>query len=336
MTLNDIAKEAGVSSMTVSNVINGRHQHVSKQTLARVMEIVNKYNYTPNMSARSLAAKKSKIIHLIIPLSHEASNMFYSPYISTLVGIIEQQIRLNDYYAMIRSVRNFEELDALFKTWPADGAIFLLPDFDCYMEQILDSIRIPLVFIDSQFERPDVLNISCDNEKGTYLATRYLINLEHRDIAFMSDYKNSDLQLARYNGYCNALKENNIPVRQELIFEEPPDYEHGIQVGLSIASSALPVSAIVATSDYGAVGIMEGARLGGLKVPTQLSVIGFDDLPFCCYCVPKLTTISQNIEQKALYATQLLLNKINGKQPENSQITVDVRLIERQSAILRL
>lgn len=331
MTLKDIAKEAGVSTMTVSNVVNGRFGHVSENTITRINEIIKKYNYTPNMTARSLSAKKSKIIFLIIPLSNTETNMFYSPYISSLVGTMEYQLRILGYYAMIRSVHDFEELDALFKNWPADGAIFLLPDFDSFIDRILKNIHIPLVFLDSCHNREDMINVACDDEKGTYLATRYLINMEHQDIAFMADYKNSPLLTTRFYGYCRALKESNLPIREELIFEEPPDYNHGIQIGRTIAAYHTPISAVVTTSDYSAVGIMEGARLSGLKLPTQLSVVGFDDLPFCLYCAPKLTTINQNLETKAHVAIELLMEKITTGKLTQNHVIVDVKLIERQS-----
>ncbi|MGN0205112.1 MAG: LacI family DNA-binding transcriptional regulator [Coprococcus sp.] len=331
MTLKDIAKEAGVSTMTVSNVVNGRYDRVSEKTVQRVGEIIKKYNYTPNMSARSLASRNSKIIFLIIPLSHNETNMFYSPYISSLLGIMEYQLRIHGYYAMIRSVYDFDELDALFKNWPADGAIILLPDFDSFLDRILDNIHIPLVFLDSCHTRSDLINVGCNDEKGTYLSTRYLINQDHRNIAFMADYKGSDLLTARFRGYCRALEESHIPLQEDLIFEFPPDYVHGILVGQAIASSQKDISAIVTTSDYAAVGVIEGARLGGLKLPTQLSVIGFDDLPFCQYCSPKLTTISQNIELKAQTAINLLLEKLTSGTLKQNKVTVDVHLVERQS-----
>lgn len=333
MTLKDIAKEAGVSTMTVSNVINGRFSHVSDQTLQHVTEIIKKYNYSPNMSARSLSTKNSKIIFLIIPVADTETNMFYSPYISSLVGAMEYQLRNQGYYAMIRSVHDFDELDALFKNWPADGAIFLLPDFDRFLDRILQNIEIPLVFLDSCDTRNELLNVSCDDEKGGYIATKYLINLEHRNIAFMADYKNSDLLTARFNGYRRALAESRIPFLEELVFEESPDYTHGIQVGRKIAASPLPISAVVTTSDYSAVGIMEGARLGGLRLPTQLSVIGFDDLPFGQYCVPKLTTVNQNIEKKAQAAVDLLMKKISGKPMKANKCVIDVQIVERQSVV---
>lgn len=336
MTLKDIAKEAGVSTMTVSNVVNGRLDHVSEKTLEHINGIIKKHNYTPNMTARSLSAKKSNIIFLIIPVAETETNMFYSPYISALVGTMEYQLRLLGYYAMIRSVHDFDELDTLFKNWPADGAIFLLPDFDSYIDKILKNIHIPMVFLDSCFDREDLINVGCDDEKGTYLSTRYLLNLDHRDIAFMADYKGNPLLTSRFNGYCRALEESNIPIREELIFEQSPDYKHGIQVGQMIAAGKTPISAIVTVSDYSAVGIIEGARLGGLKLPTQLSVIGFDDLPFCQYCAPKLTTINQNIQEKAHAAIDLLMEKINTGSLKQNRITIDVHLIERQSAVLHV
>ena len=285
------------------------------------------------MNARSLASKSSGIILLIIPLSHNLTNMFYTPYISMLAGTMEYQLRCRGYSAMIRSVQDFDELDALFKTWQADGAVFLLPDFDCFMDQILEKVHIPLVFLDTCHNRSDILKVSCADEKGTYLATNYLIHMGHTSIGFMGDYKNSDLVTARFLGYRKALEENSLPCPPEQVFEESPDYEHGIRLGQRIASSQLPLTAIVSSSDYGAVGIMEGARLGGMKLPTQLSIIGFDDLPFCTYCVPKLTTVSQNIESKATAAINLLIDKINGKAVEQNHQIIDVHLVERQSAV---
>lgn len=332
MTLKDIAKEAGVSKMTVSNVVNGRFEHVSDQTVERITEIIQKYNYTPNISARSLSTGNSRIIFLIIPLATDTANIFYSPYISSLVGIIEHKLRILNYYALIRSVYSLDELDSLFKNWPAEGAIILLPDFDCILDQILERIHIPLVFLDSYHPREDIINVACDDEKGTYLATKYLINLDHHNIAFMADYKRSLLLTSRFNGYCRALSENQLPIRESLIFEESPDYNHGILVGQVIASTPGTVSAVVTTSDYAAVGIMEGARLGGLKLPAQLSVIGFDNLPFCQYCSPKLTTVSQNIEAKANAAVELLMEKITTGTLKQNKVTIDVNIIERQSA----
>lgn len=332
MTLQDIANEAGVSKMTVSNVVNGHFERVSDQTVDKINGLIQKYNYTPNISARGLSTGNSRIIFLIIPLAENTTNIFYSPYISSLVGIIEHKLRTLNYYALIRSVYNFEELDSLFKNWPAEGAIILLPDFDSILDQIMEKIHIPLVFLDSYHSRQDIINVTCDDEKGTYLATKYLINLDHRNIAFMADYRSSALLTSRFNGYCRALSESGIPFREEMVFEEAPDYSHGIAVGQAIASGDTSISAIVTTSDYGAVGIIEGARLGGLKLPTQLSVIGFDNLPFCQYCAPKLTTVSQNIENKANAAVELLMEKITTGTLKQNRVVIDVNIVERQSA----
>lgn len=332
MTLKDIAREAGVSKMTVSNVINGHFERVSAQTVERITEIIEKYNYTPNISARSLSTGISRIIFLIIPLTTDTANIFYSPYISSLVSAIEHRLRLLNYYALIRSVYSMDELDSLFKNWPAEGAIILLPDFDSILDQLLEKIHIPLVFLDSYHNRDDIINVSCDDEKGTYLATKYLISLDHRNIAFMADYKRSLLLTSRFKGYCRALSESRIPIREDIIFEKSPDYDHGILVGQAIASNPGLASAIVTTSDYSAVGIMEGARLGGLKLPGQLSVIGFDNLPFCQYCSPKLTTVDQNIAAKANAAVELLMEKITTGTLKRNKVVIDVNIVERQSA----
>lgn len=330
MTLKDIAKEAGVSITTVSNVINKNYNRVSQNTIDKVSEIVKKNNYAPNMNAKTLAAKNSNLIFLIVPLSNNEVNMFYTPYISDMIGMLEQRLREHGFYSIIRSVHTFEELDTLFQTWTSAGAIMLLPDFDCYIDQIMEKINIPIVFMDSCNKRDDTMIVTCDNKKGMYTATRYLIGQGHTNIAFMADFKHSEMMTERFNGYAEALKENGIPINEEFLFQIPPSHENGLKVGRDIANNHKNITGIVTTSDYSAIGIMEGARLSGFRIPSQLSIIGFDNMPFCTYCLPKLTTISQNIEQKAISAVEMLTNKINGKL-SNNKVVVDVELIERQS-----
>ena len=115
----------------------------------------------------------------------------------------------------------------------------------------------------------------------------------------MADYKNNHVLTSRFNGYKRALEENHIAFNPDYVYEYSPSYEGGIQAGREIASSNSPVTAAVTTADICAIGIMEGARLGGYRVPVDLSVIGYDNLTLCQYTLPKLTSVSQNIPRKA-------------------------------------
>ena len=161
-----------------------------------------------------------------------------------------------------------------------------------------------------------------------------MINHGHSHIAFVADYENNFLLTERFQGYRQALRENDIPFRPEYVFSFTPSYEGGIQAGKQIASMQNMITAAVTTADICAIGIMEGARLGGYRVPIELSVIGYDNLKLCQYTVPKLTSISQNITQKALLATKFLLERIRtGSNKEPIHVKIDVEIVERQSVI---
>ena len=336
MTLKDIAEKAGVSMMTVSNVINGKHNRVSAKTIEKVNAIIKECGYVPNLSARSLTNKCSSIIGIIIHLDEGSDNVNYleNPYVSTMIGTIERELRHNNYYTMVRSVSRKDDITKLLKNWNVDGIIFLYPDQQDFFRKFIESAPCPVAVFDSHLNIPGLINICSDDEKGLYLATKYVINKGHTHIAFVADYEGNYLLTKRFNGYCRALKESGIPFREECIFRYSPSYEAGILAGKEIASGKAHVTAAVTTADICAIGIMEGARLGGLRVPVDLSVIGYDNLGLCQYTSPKLTTISQNITQKAIQATQLLLKKLRGEENDiSAPVIMDVEIVERQSVI---
>lgn len=334
MTLKDIAEKAGVSMMTVSNVINGKHNRVSQKTIEKVNAIIKECGYVPNLSARSLTNKTSNIIGIIISMDNKDENLLENPYISTMIGTIEKELRINGYYTMVRSIYQNTDVITLLKNWNVDGIIFLYPNFQDTLSELLPSLPCPVAIFDSYLELPNLINIRSDDQKGLYLATKYMINHGHSHIAFVADYENSFLLTERFQGYRQALRENDIPFRPEYVFSFTPSYEGGIQAGKQIASMQNMITAAVTTADICAIGIMEGARLGGYRVPIELSVIGYDNLKLCQYTVPKLTSISQNITQKALLATKFLLERIRtGSNKEPIHVKIDVEIVERQSVI---
>lgn len=336
MTLKDIAEKAGVSMMTVSNVINGKHNRVSAKTIEKVNQIIKEYDYVPNLSARSLTSKTSNIIGIIISVTKPEDEEVYleNPYASTMIGAIENELGHNGYYTMVRSVTQKEDLNLLIRNWNVNGIIFLYPDQDELFHDFLSETPCPIVMFDNYNNYDNVINICSDDSKGLYLSTKYAINHGHSHIAFVADYEGNPLLTARLNGYKRALEESGIPFRPEYIFSHSPTYEGGIAAGKAIASCSAPITIAVTTADICAAGIMEGARLGGLRIPIDLSVIGYDNLQLCQFISPKLTSVSQNVRQKALLATRLLLEQIRtGELPNPSHVVMDVEIVERQSVI---
>lgn len=341
MTLKDIAEKAGVSMMTVSNVINGKHSRVSAATIEKVNAVIKECNYVPNLSARSLTAKSSHIIGVIVPVPADTGDSsvsyFDNPYVSSMMGVIERELRSNGYFVMIRAVQTGEELTVLLRNWNVDGIIFLYPQLGEHFEESVNAItsetHLPVVLFDARTTNPDIINVYSDDKKGCYLSTRYLINRGHKRIAFVANYEDNPLLTDRFNGYRAAMEESGLDCYPDYFFSFSPSYEDGVAAGKAIADSSHNITGLVTTADICAIGIMEGARLSGLRIPTDLSVIGYDNLAVSTYTTPKLTTISQNVIRKAETAMALLLEKLQTGHVEQPHVQMEVELIERQSTI---
>lgn len=334
-TLKDIAREAGVSVMTVSNVVNGNFSKVSAATIDKVNQLIKKYNYTPNAVARSLSAKSSKIIVMCIPGGHEGS-LLQSPYNSSIVSIIEQFVYKKEHYLMINSASDIDQILSNLKMWNADGAFFLgVSDQD--IKYLDENVPVPFVCIDSYHNSEKVISIVSDDFKGGYLAGKHLVSKGHKQIAFATSeeiesnsFESNKLLKNRYAGFKKALNESGLELQSNHIFGCDISYEGGLSIGKKIAAKR-SITAVMATADILSAGIMEGAKLGGLDVPSELSVTGYDDLPLCSYITPKLTTIHQNIQLKGKLAAKYLFDLIEANPIEDSHVLLDVKLIERES-----
>ncbi|MBP5198677.1 MAG: LacI family DNA-binding transcriptional regulator [Lachnospiraceae bacterium] len=332
MKIKDIAKAAGVSTATVSNVINGNHNKVSEETIKRVMQIVEENNYNPSATARSLARKESRIIGVVMPNLSPVEPFSISPYYTQILAMLEKYVRNKGYYLMVRSVGKCEEIVPVFSTWNVDGMIILGAFRDEVPELETKLKKVPTVYIDTYASDLNIANIGIDDYKGGYLAARYLMGKGHREIAFVGPNVDSPGVIKqRFKGFSDALAEKNIQITSDNIFESLTMFEQGVEAGRKIAFSKKKFTAVVSMSDILAFGVMEGLKLSGLKVPDDISVIGFDNLPECRYSNPQLTTVSQNLEKKASDAGDALFRMIESKEMISVNEIVDVEIVERQS-----
>lgn len=331
MNLKMIAKQAGVSTATVSNVINGNHHKVSQETIRKVQQIIQENDYKPNATARSLASKRSRIIGVVIPHIGSSANFFVNPYNAHMLAVLENYIRNQGYYLMIRCVGTCTDIIPLFSSWNVDGVIF----FGAYKEdigEIRSRLNVPTIYIDTYAGEQTIDNVGIDDYKGGYLAAGYLLGKGHRRLAFVGPSVDfPGVIRERYRGFCDACRERGAELPEGHHFGANTLYQSGVTAGQQIAMSDKHFSGVVAMSDIVAFGVMEGLRLCGRNVPQDVSVIGFDDLPECQYSNPKLTTISQNVEQKALTVAESLFKLIRQETETNINEKLDVTLVERQS-----
>ncbi len=333
MNLKTIAQKAGVSTATVSNVINGNHHKVSQDTIAKVQKIIEENNYKPNATARSLASKKSNIIGVVLPNISEENNFSVNPHYAQLLALLEQYIRGQGYYMMLRCVQESKEIAPLFSSWNVDGIIFL-GTFRSEVPEIKERLNVPLVFIDTYAEDLGIANVGVDDYKGGYLSASYLLDRGHRKIAFVGpSIEKLDVMQHRYEGFRDACRERGVELQREDVFLYKTLYPSGVRAGIRIAEAEKNYTAVAAMSDIVAFGIMEGLRQEGKRIPEDVSVIGFDNLLECQYSYPRLTTISQNIEQKASKAGEWLSKMIRGEELPGTWEQNDVQVVERASVM---
>ena len=332
MNLKTIAKMAGVSTVTVSNVMNGKYNRASKETIERVQRIIEETGYQPSATARSLTMKRSRIIGVVIPNLQADESFSVSPYNTQILGYLDRYIRRQGYYMMLRCVVQSFEVLPDFATWNIDGALFLGIVADDALK-LREKLNIPAVFIDTYSEDSALCTISIDDRKGGYLAGKHLLDKGHRQIAFVSPSTAfPGVMQERYWGFCDAFQERGLEFGPDHCFEISNTlYERGVEIGKRIAASKVRYTAVAAMADVLALGVMEGLRLGGRQVPEDVSVIGFDDLPECRYSHPRLTSISQHLEEKAQCAGDYLFSILRGATAGAGDKKVDVELVERQS-----
>lgn len=331
VTLKDIADEAGVSMMTVSNVVNGKRARVSPETIERIQRIVAERGYVPSASARSLAAKSSRLIGLLVPAADEDSLMI-SPHNVAIVGQIERELRKGGYHLLLRGIAAPAEVAEALQSWSLDGAVLL-----GFLDEEIDRLtaravgKVSLLAIDSYSGNPLTTGVRSDDYTGALLAARHLLELGHREIVFAGpSFTDVGVVHERFSGFQAAFAEAGL-VWQERKVSANTTHASGRELGRRLKSLHPSATAVFATADILAIGIMEGLAESGFSVPSDVSVLGFDDLDLSAYVTPKLTTIAQDIPRKAAIAVQLLLGTIEGKEHPVDPITLEVRLIERGS-----
>jgi len=331
ITIDDIAQAAKVSTTTVSNVINGRTNRVSPATLKRVNRIIDEMGYVPNMSARALVSQSSKVAALIHYYRPASGASFDDPFISSLTSAVEQTLRERGYYLMLRAVSDADELRSFLRNWSVDG-LFLTGVFeDDELYSTLCKINKPIVLCDSYLsDYGNMANIGLQDLEGAKMATQYLIKYGHTQIAFCSPtIRPKGVDEMRMKGYRSALEEAGIEFNPDIVFSSGFSAKETIKLGRTIAQKS-DITAIFATADLIAVGIMFGLRESGKNVPDDYSVIGFDDLNWCSLNNPSLTTIRQNSRLKGQLAADMMVSMLgSGAAGQNIMLPVD--LIERES-----
>ena len=326
-TIIDVAKEAGVSYSTVSRVLNDK-SYVKPETREKVLEAMDRLGYQVNLQARSLAGGTSKVIGLLVV-------DLATQYMGQVIHGIDDVLAANQYELMLYTTHRQKSKESIYVNMMArglaDGLLIVLPrDPEAYLAKLRER-DFPFVLIDQLSQNQSDLSVTAANRLGGYEATKHLIDLGHKRIAIVTGWMDMISSRDRLEGYKSALANYNIPLDDNLIFEGDFNQTKGYEGAQYLLDLPSPPTAIFASNDVAAIGVMNGATSRGLSVPDDLSVIGFDDVPIAKVLTPKLTTIRQPLQEMGSVATQLLLDLIDKTKNTPESVILPIELIIRES-----
>jgi DNA-binding LacI/PurR family transcriptional regulator len=328
ITLKSVAERVGLSPGTVSAVLNNSPaaRHIPQQTRNRVLAAARELNYRPNFFARSLRNKRSYMIGVI-------ANDLGAGYGSLVIAGIEKYTRDKEYFFLTGAHHHdpdlFEDYVSLLSQRGVEGFITL----DLNLQ---GPLALPTVAVSGHSLVDGVTNIVLDHKRAVFLALQHLAELGHRNVAFLRGHPASSDAVDRWNAICEFGPQLGIEVRPELtvqITSQESSPELGYPYAKELLERDEPFTALFAYNDISAIGAIRAFQEAGLRVPEDISLVGFDDIQEAAYHRPSLTTVRQPLMRMGEIAAETLLQKIEGRQDFPGEIAVEPELMVRESTV---
>jgi LacI family transcriptional regulator len=336
----DIAKIAGVSRSTVSRVINN-YENVPEETRKRIQQIIEENNYVPHASARMLAGVKNRIIGLFIidmKVDSDGKQVTASSYFSPFTGAVIENASKMGYNVLVSIVskqKEYKKIKDIFYNKTIAGGIFIgEKNGESEIKDIINS-GFKVALIDQAVKSDEEVYKKCiivnaDSYGGAYKATNYLIDLGHLKIAHIVGVSEHLSSIERLEGYKKALTDAGITIKNSLIVKSNFTISGGYNATKKLLQKEIP-TAIFCGNDNMAIGAIQAIKEADLKVPEDISIVGFDDIEVAMYLNPPLTTVRMALMEMASVATNSLISSIENDSNFSANYTVPIDLIERNS-----
>ena len=326
ISIKDIARAANVSHSTVSRALRNSSL-VNAETAEKIQRIARESNFRVSAVGRSLATGRTNSIGVVV-------TTIADPFVAEVVTAVEDTANARRYSVILASSKSDPEREMKvvqsFEERRVDGILVIGSRVGSVYIPVLAEMKIPIVLINSQHPGDFIYSVTIDNAGGGRAATRFLIQLGHRRIAFVGDRSGAQSNIGRIAGYEQALQKAGIPLRPELIASGEPNPEGGFRATESLLSAADPPTALFCFNDLMAMGALNAIQQRHMRVPEDISVIGFDDVAIASHTFPPLTTVRQPKHEMGRMATEILLNLLGGSKSETSR-SVQGELIVRES-----
>ncbi len=333
VSIKDVAKEAGVSASTVSYVLNSTPtESISPETARRVMDAVKKLGYIPNLNARSLSSRRSNMIGVLIPQTEPGKElMFSNPFYGELLSSIEYTARQHGYHLLLSGTKEDQDYLSIAQNRGVDG-IIIVGTYPGENLNALKQLGVPIVLVDSYVKDEAFHTIGIEDREGARMATRYLIEKGHRQIAFVSgSIRENGVNIKRYQGYCDAMQSAGLSVDEQSIYSGTVDYDYGITAAKEYVARGKKQTAAFVSADVISMGLIKGLQQNHVRVPEDLSIVSFDDVYLARMANPALTTVHQDIGEKGKQAVQLILDAAGFKEHRHTECILPLSLVERES-----
>jgi LacI family transcriptional regulator len=334
-SIHDIAKELKVSAATISYVLNGkaREKRISTALEKKILNYVKKYNYRPNMLAKSLRIGKSKVIAMLVEGIDD-------PFFASITRIVEKEMSQKGYKTFFASTENDPmvtiELIKVFRDAQVDGFIIAPPPDieDSLLSLIKDNI--PLVLFDRYFPELETSNVMVDNFQGTYEAMQYFFKLNYKHIGFVT-LDSSQIQMSeRLKGYKKEMREKHLlTCIQKISFELRQEQKKITEIIKKFLAKNGHIEAVLFATNYLSISGLEAIRILKIKIPNDMAIIGFDDNTHFSLFTPTVTAIAQPVRELSEQIVKQLMVRLNGEgaQAPKKTIVLPTRLVVRESSI---
>ncbi len=326
VTIKDIAKLAGVSHTTVSRALNDSPL-IKPDTKQKIKKIAEDLHYVPNFNAKSLVNQKSYTIGVFFSsISHGTSSSFLVDVIKGVNSVLDE-----NYSIAVNGIDTLVHFDKIIPQ-RFDGIIVLSQsDTDNAFIYYIQQAGIPMVVLNRRLDDPTIPNVSANDSQGAEKAVDEAIKLGHKRLGYINGKNSFRSSTERKQGFLNSLLKAHVAVKPDYMVDGDYSMESGFAEMSQLLSLPDPPSIVFCANDDMAIGALKACFSKNKKVPDDISIIGFDDIPFAQYSTPALTTIHKPIDEISTIGMQKLIALINGEDLKETQVLVDTHLVKRES-----
>ncbi|MBC8126295.1 MAG: LacI family DNA-binding transcriptional regulator [Gloeobacteraceae cyanobacterium ES-bin-144] len=327
----DIARECGVTKMTVSRVLAGR-DGVKKSTREKVMAAASRLNYEVNSLAQSFSSNRSGVIGIATPFDGLLGSSYFKDAVNGFRRVLDDTvISFSLFDTNSESFNDGEKLEKLYRQRRVDGLLLLAVHTTDQFLKTLEQLRIPMVVVGERVDYPNVCSVSCRDRDGMRQVCEHLFQLGHLQIGFVEGPGDFSTAARRKEGFIESCQKNQVKIPIGCFQQGHYNTRGGREAGRILLRQNPRPTAIICANDAMAYGVVESVRELGLRIPQDISIVGFDNETAAADMFPPLTTVHQPVSEMGEHAAQILLDAITDNKLPVGQKALDVSLIVRES-----